>query len=261
MRAIMPDWKQILRIHLSPLRLPPEREMEIVEEIAAHLEAVYEEALSEGAAAPEAEARALGMLADGRLLECELARVERPLWRAHLSHPPMEFLARKRRGGMLMDSLLQDLRYGLRGLLKNPSFAVVAVLTLALGIGANTAMFSVVNAVLLRPLPFPDPERLMKVEAREPNNFAAPDFRDLATQNHSFSHLAAYTNATFNLSGGREPERINAARVSVDLLPTLGVEPLLGRNFTAEEDRDGGERVVLLKYGVWQRQFGGDLDI
>src|SRR5262245_65121267 len=134
------------------------------------------------------------------------------------------------RTNMIAD-LWQDLRYSARMLRKRTGFTLVAVLTLSLGIGANTAMFSVVNAVLLRPLPFPEPERLMLVEARNPDNFAAPDFRDLALQNRSFSHLGAYFgNVTFNLSGGAEPERVNGARVSASLLPTLGAQPLYGRN-------------------------------
>jgi putative ABC transport system permease protein len=153
---------------------------------------------------------------------------------------------------------MNDLKFAFRQLLKNPGFTAVAMLTLALGIGANTAMFSVVNAVLLRPLPFPEAGRLMLVEGNAINNFAAPDFRDLAEQNRSFEQLGAYAPATFNLSGGGEPERVEGARVSASWLPTLGVQPLYGRNLTTEEDREGGEKVVLLGYGLWQRQFGAD---
>src|SRR6266498_5611787 len=153
---------------------------------------------------------------------------------------------------------MNDLKFAFRQLLKNPGFTAVAVLTLALGIGANTAMFSVVNAVLLRPLPFPEPGRLMLVEGNAINNFAAPDFRDLAEQNRSFEQIGACASATFNLSGGGEPERVDGARVSASWLPALGVQPLYGRNLTTQEDRDGGEKVVLLGYGLWQRQFGAD---
>src|SRR5262245_33594015 len=136
---------------------------------------------------------------------------------------------REMRGIRFIESVIQDLRYGLWMLRRNPGGAFVAALTLALGIGANTAMFSVVNAVLLRPLPFPESERLMFVEADNHARFAAPDFRDLATQNRSFWRVSAYTDDMFNLSGGAVPERVNGARISAGLLPTLGALPLHGR--------------------------------
>src|SRR5262245_6957024 len=145
--------------------------------------------------------------------------------------------------------IMSDLKFAFRQLLKHPGFTAVAVLTLALGIGANTAMFSVVNAVLLRPLPFPEPERLMFLEAKGVGNFAAPDFRDLETQNHSFVQVGAITDTTYNLSGGGQPERVNGARISSGFLSALGVRPLHGRNLMAAEDREGGEKVVLLAYG------------
>jgi putative ABC transport system permease protein len=247
----MPDWKDEIRKRLANLKLAPVREAAIIEELAQHLDDCYAEWLAGGATEAEAERQTLAQLSEGEMLERELRRVER-----HITPEPIIFRT-NRRSHMIAD-LWQDLRYGARTLMKQPGFTLIAVLTLALGIGANTAMFSVVNAVLLRPLPFPEPERLMLVEAKGINNFAAPDFRDLATQNRSFSHLGAYANATFNLSGGSEPERVNGARISTSLLPTLGVQPLYGRNLTAEEDREGGEKVALLSHGLWQRQFGAD---
>src|SRR6266566_7853263 len=136
--------------------------------------------------------------------------------------------------------VMNDLKFAFRQLLKDPSFTAVAVLTLALGIGANTAMFSVLNAVLLRPLPFTDPERLMFVEGQNLTELSGGDFNDLNTRSHSFSHVAAFFgNATYNLSGGNEPERVSAARVSATFLPTLGIQPVRGRNFTTDEDRAG----------------------
>ena len=247
----MPDWKAEVRRRFQNLRLEPAREAAIVEELAQYLDDYYAESLAGGATLAEAYRAALAELSGSELLARELRRMERQ------SGPIPIVFGTNQRTNMIAD-LWQDLRYSARMLRKRPGFTLVAVLTLSLGIGANTAMFSVVNAVLLRPLPFPEPERLMLVEARNPDNFAAPDFRDLAMQNHSFSHLGAYFNATFNLVGGSEPERVNGARISASLLPTLGVQPLYGRNLTTEEDRDGGEKVVLLGHRLWQRQFGAD---
>jgi putative ABC transport system permease protein len=158
----------------------------------------------------------------------------------------------------------QDLRYGIRTLLKTPGFTFAAVLALALGIGANSAIFSVANAVLLRPLPYSEPERLVMIWGNllkpglEEIGASAPEFKDYKEQGSSFERLACYRETGFNLSGGGEPERINGAYVSADLFAVLGVEPIAGRTFLAEEDTPGHEQVVVLSHGLWQRQFGGD---
>ncbi|MGH9753314.1 MAG: ABC transporter permease [Blastocatellia bacterium] len=160
------------------------------------------------------------------------------------------------------DELIQDLRFGLRMLLKNPGFAFVAVLTLALGIGANSAIFSVVNAVLLRPLPYQDPDRLVMVSyyrAVMLNDFAlAAEFLEWRDQAKSFEQIAAYRFDTADLTGSDEPERLAAGFVSADLFTTLGVTPALGRSFTPTEDTLGGAQAVILSDGLWQRRFGGD---
>jgi predicted permease len=163
-----------------------------------------------------------------------------------------------------MENLLQDLRYGIRMLAKKPAFAAVAVLALALGIGANTAIFSVVNAVLLRPLPFKDPDRLMIVwedntKLGFPKDTPAPaNFVDWRDQNQVFDGMAAVATQTFNLTGAGEPEKLEGQRVSASFFPLLGVEPTLGRSFLPEEDRPEGERVVIMSHGLWQRRFGSD---
>ena len=163
-----------------------------------------------------------------------------------------------------METLIQDVRYGLRGLRKRPGFTVVAVLTLALGIGANTAIFSVVNAVLLRPLQFRDPERLVMIWedatfAGFPRNTPAPaNYVDWKNQSHSFEDIAATREATFNLTGDGEPERVAAYSTSANFFPLLGVAPAIGRTFLADEDRVGANKVAVLSHGFWQTRFGGD---
>jgi len=166
-----------------------------------------------------------------------------------------------------MDLLIKDIRYGIRGLLKRPGFTVIALITLALGIGANTAIFSVVNAVLLRPLPFQNPEQLVIVWEDAtlvgfPHNTPAPaNYVDWKTQNQSFADMAASRETSFNLTGDGEPERVTAYAVTGNFFPLLGVQPLLGRSFVAEEDRPGGNKVVVLSYSLWQSRYGGDRNV
>jgi putative ABC transport system permease protein len=165
-----------------------------------------------------------------------------------------------------MQTLWQDLRYGARLLLKNPSFTLIVVVTLALGIGANTAIFSVVNAVLLRPLPYPHPDRLVWVTEFFPNNRGemtlSSDYLEWRAQADVFEHMAAFTsNTSLNLTQSGEPERLTAVEATANLFPTLGVAPSVGRVFTAEEDRPGGPLVVVLSHGLWERRFGADPNI
>ncbi|HEX8161824.1 MAG TPA: ABC transporter permease [Pyrinomonadaceae bacterium] len=164
-----------------------------------------------------------------------------------------------------MGSFVQDLRYSFRALRKTPVFTAVAVVALALGIGANSAIFSVVNAVLLRPLPFEGAERLLSVQVRNEKaggvgvEQSYPNFVDLRAQCQSCEGMAAYSGATtFLMNPGEEPERVRGVQASADLLPLLGVRPALGRAFTAEEDQPGAGRVVVLSYGLWRRSFGGN---
>ncbi|CAN5539433.1 ABC transporter permease [soil metagenome] len=154
-----------------------------------------------------------------------------------------------------MDMLLQDLRFTARTLLKNRGFALVAVLTLALGIGANTAIFSVVNAVLLRPLPYAEPERLVAVRP----GVMVGEYLLLREENRAFQDVAMYREGVgFNLSGDGEPERLTGASASTNLFTTLGAAPLLGRTFLPGEDQPGEDRVVILSHGLWRQRFGAD---
>lgn len=160
------------------------------------------------------------------------------------------------------DEMFQDLRYGLLMLRKSPGFTFVAALTLSLGIGANTAIFSVVNAVLLRSLPYREPDRLVMVDysrSRLPNDFAlAAEFLEWRDQAKSFEQIAAYRFDTADLTGSGEPERVNACFVSADLFVTIGVAPALGRSFTREEDSMGKAQAVILSDELWRRRFGAD---
>jgi putative ABC transport system permease protein len=163
-----------------------------------------------------------------------------------------------------MRTLLQDLRHGARMLSKNPGFTLIAALTLGLGIGAVVAIFSVVDAVLLRPLPYKEPERIALVQQSMPKigwsfgGVSAPEMLDYIAGNESFAEMAGYGVVNLNLTGEREPRRIDVARVSHGLFPLLGVAPLLGRGFSPEEDEVGRNRVVALSEGLWRKHFGAD---
>jgi putative ABC transport system permease protein len=164
----------------------------------------------------------------------------------------------------MVETLWQDLRYGVRMLLQRPGFTLVAVITLALGIGANTAIFSVVNAVLLRPLPYQEPERIMALWPDRPGSsyqgVSETKFVFWKAHNQNFDGLAASTGvgSGINLSGGDEPEFVTGIRVSADFFRVLGVNPFIGRGFTAEEDSPGGEKVIILSHGLWQQHFAAD---
>ena len=161
-----------------------------------------------------------------------------------------------------MGALLHDMRYGVRMLLKKPGFTLVAVATLALGIGANTAIFSVVNAVLLKSLPYPEPERLVALSETSKEvpvmSVSYPNYLDWRAQQTIFDNLAARMPAGGVLTGGGEPERVTGRLVTASFFATLGVQPQIGRFFNEEEDRPGTERVIVLSHGLWQRRFGGD---
>jgi predicted permease len=166
---------------------------------------------------------------------------------------------------MWMLSLLQDLRFAIRQLRKNPGFALTTILTLALGIGATTAMFSLINGVLLRPLPFPDPDRLMMIAPLDessvktgiPSTISYPDFFDWRARSHSFGAMASYHHDSHTLTGGGTPQNLESQTVSSEFFRVLGVNPMLGRGFVKEDEKPG-THVVVLSYALWQSAFGSD---
>ncbi len=253
----MPEWKEEVRKRIRGLKLAPSQENEIVEELSQHLEEVYERSLKGGASEAEAKQTALLELSGDHLLQ-DIQRTKKPFRET----PIIENSG----GSNVLADFGHDMRFAFRMLLKNPSFTIVTVMALALGIGANTAIFSVVNTVLLRPLPYKDPERLVMVwEDASKSGYprdtpSAANFADWRDQNQVFEGMAAITDESFNFTGSGEPERLEGQRVSASLFPLLGVEPQLGRVFTAAEDQPGS-KVVLLSYGLWQRRFGGDPSI
>jgi putative ABC transport system permease protein len=220
------------------------RERELAAEMESHLQMHIEDNLRAGMSAEEARRQAL----------IKLGGVEQT-----------KEMVRERRGLPTLEVLLQDLRFGARMLRKSPGFTVVAILTLALGIGANAAIFSVVNGVLLRPLPFPRADQIFLIYEALPGfslnlPFNAPDFRAFSERQRAFESLAIYSNQRYELSGTGAPERIDAARTSAALFPLLGIEPILGRTFTSDEDQPG-HSVLVLSYGLWQRRYGADPNI
>jgi predicted permease len=216
------------------------RESELEAELQSHLEAITEENIRRGMA-PE-EARCVARREFGGLEQTKE-------------------LYREQRGLPFLETFLQDMRFGTRMLVKNPGFAIVAVLTLALGIGANAAIFSVVDAVLLRPLAYRDADRLVTILHDGDDPVAVANYIDWRDQSSSFEAMGAADYWSANLSGIDSPEHILGLQVTQSLLPLLGVEPQLGRLFVAGEDQKGAEHEVILSYGLWQRRFAGDAKV
>jgi len=250
----MPEWKQEIRQRLAGVKLEPAREAAIFEELAQYLDDHYAELLAGGVAEVEAYRKTLTELSGSELLMSELRRMER-----QFPHEPI-ISGTNRRINMVAD-LWQDLRFGARMLFKNPGFALIAVITLALGIGANTALFSVVNAVLLRPLPYRDPDRLAIFWEQAGGmraSLAYLDFVDLHTRNKVFEKLTGYRRDSFNLTGAGAAERLIGRMVSAEFFATFGKAPARGRDFTADDDAPGATPTAILSHAYWQRRFGGD---
>src|SRR5260370_7447928 len=165
----------------------------------------------------------------------------------------------------MFEELWQDLRYGARILLKSPAYTAIAVAALALSIGANTAVFSGINTLLLRPLPLKDLDRLVLSqglrEGFDPYESSLLELEAFQQRSHSFESIGAARQRSFNLTGRGQPERIRGSSITPDYLTTLGVKPILGRSFSAEEDQPGGTAVALISYSFWQKHFGGNTSI
>ncbi len=252
-------WTREVRARLSSLHLSPAREIEIVDELAQHLEDHYGELIT-GGASPEAAMRvALASFRSGNVLAQHLA----PLRQAHAT-APVALGAPTRH---VHHDLWQDLRYAARVFRKQAGFPAVAALTLAIGIGATTAIFSVVYGVLLKPLPFGDPERLVAVWHRAPGlnlpqlEQGAATYFTYRESNRVFEDIAVWDRAEVSITGNGEPERANALVVTDGLLPILQVRPQFGRLFAKEDDAPNSPRRAILSHGYWERRFGGAPDV
>jgi predicted permease len=240
-----PAWRRYLRFWGSDMRADAD------EELRFHIESRIQEFIAAGLTAEEARNEALRRFGD-------LERVR------HSCEMIDSLQQNDRRRLDMFDALTNDLRYAVRALRRNPAFSVVAVLTLALGIGANTAIFSVVNGVLLRPLPYAEPDRLVRLytafrgSGEERYSMSQPEFMDYKGLRHVFENAAAYTGLGMTLTGDGEPERVRGIAATKDLFPVLGVTLARGRNFEGDEGRQGHEPVVILTHDFWQNRFGGD---
>jgi putative ABC transport system permease protein len=240
------SWLRMLAARLKGSWRQPKTEHELGEELGAHLEMLVEENLRRGMPAEEAKRQA----------KLELG---------NLSRIGEDY--RDQAGVPFLEVLSQDIRYGVRMLRKSPAFAAVAIITLALGIGANAAIFSVVNGVLLRPLPYDDPGRLLFVFSHNPDRgmpdtvTSPPDFRTLRERNHTLLNLSALYTASFNLTGVTQPERLPVEFVSAEYFTTLGVKPMIGRGFLPNEEKWGEHHVVIVSEEFWRSHLSADPNI
>jgi len=250
----MPDWADHVRPRLSALRLSPAREAEIVEELSQHLDDRWRELIAGGTSPDEAARLALADFREGNLL----VRYMAPLRQTHLPSS----ITPGAPSGHLFSDLWQDLRYGVRQLLHSPAFTAIAIATLALGGGVNAAIFSFVNAVLLKPLPYPHPERIVSVSERLPgganNLISTLNFLDWERRNRCFQFLSAIAGDTVTLTGSDNPEELNVYRVSASYFNVLGVDATLGRTFAKSEHEAGNDLEVVLSNRIWLTRFGGD---
>jgi len=249
------DFRALVRSRLDAVSVDPLREPDVVDELAQHVADAYADLIAAGVADAEGLARALAPLDDPARIAAEIARAPRPR-RAH-DEPAAA-------GSSMLGTLARDVRYAMRILVRAPGFAAAAIVTLALGIGANAAIFSVVRAVVLRPPPYRDPARLvvfLNSTTSAPGKLTTsslPDYEDWQRQLTSFESVGLLSGWTFNVTGIDLPERVYGARVTGSLFPMLDTPPLLGRVIEPDDDRPDRDEVLVLGYRVWQRLFAGD---
>jgi len=254
----MLNFKKAIKERLTKLNLPAAREAEILEELLLHVEDRYQELTTSGLNQKEAARAAVAEVCEGNILIRQLERTERR------GVEPI-VLGEKKARNFLMD-IGPDVRFALRGMRRNPTFSLVAVLTIAVGIGANVLIFSLVERILLSSLPYPESYRLVRLIQAYPENGLATwglshaTFARLRDGNQSFESFAAYMNAGAVMTGSEKPEYLQTARVTADFFKVFGVNPILGRTFAPDEEK-AGKNVVVLSYGLWQRRFGSDSQI
>ena len=253
----MRDWRLLVRQRLAVLDLDPTSEADIVEELAAHLDDRMRELTTQGMTLQAAEA---ALLADG-LNDETLSTALASYRKRRRPGVPLGAGESRRR---LFSGLLADTRYAVRALLKRPSLTTIALLTLAIALGANAAIFAFVNALLLRPLPYANPEQLVTFWGTAPDkglpvvNYPDGLYAYYSKRLRSVQPMAMYSGNSFTLSGRGDAERVDGANPTVDFFRVLGATPLLGRTFRAEEHAEGRSQVVILSYRFWQRRFAGD---
>jgi putative ABC transport system permease protein len=246
----LPEWEQVVRKRLSRLG-HGDPDDTVVEELALHLSETYEEARRNGDTEQQAAQRTYAVLDAGDLFRQTMA-----------ARPPQ-----RKRAWMTSTSLIGDIRFALRMLIRAPGFSLVAILTFAVGIGVNTAVFNVVNGVLLRPLPYPDADRITMLwmdnrrQSIREDITSYPNYLDWRNQNTSYEHVAGFTPTALSLTGSGEPERLIGASVTANFFDVLRVSPQLGRVFTADNETPGQDTVVVISHGLWQRRFGGATDV
>ncbi|HUE87286.1 MAG TPA: ABC transporter permease [Vicinamibacterales bacterium] len=262
----MHNWNAIVRQRLAVLASQPVDD-DLVDELASHLAQAYDKACEEGRSAGEARAHAAKVLDESELLRGVLAARRAPLPQRIARWNRQEPAVVHGGAWMFPLTFARDARYALRMLFRTPAFSLITILTFAVGIGVNTAVFNVVNGVLLRPLPYPNPDQITLLwldnrrDGIREDITSYPNYVDWQSQSTSYAQMAAVSPTAFSLTGNGDPERLEGARVTANFFEVMQIPPLSGRAFTAHHETPGQDAVVLLSHGLWQRRFGGAPDV